>query len=99
PHRLRLSFPTRRSSDLSLPLQRGKPLIRIRPTDLDFVHAPRRTAPLAQPHDAAHVRHRVGKPSEIRVIRLPVLARPVPDRTLLEDRKSTRLNSSHVKIS
>src|SRR5690606_39457738 len=86
-HQDLLASPTRRSSDLSV---RGHVSHRPSEKPLDLLqrwHAPNRPGTRA-----AQPRSRIGKPQ--RAARVPPLQRPVD-----EDRKSTRLNSRHVKTS
>src|SRR5688500_19696093 len=78
PHRVLLSFPTRRSSDLSLPQASDQAVM---------VALARVMAISGNAHTRLYlVRNRTG------VRRLPI-------RTWWLDRKSTRLNSSHLVIS
>src|SRR5690606_41522800 len=81
------SFPTRRSSDLRLRAHRPQP----------FPHgeAPRPDPPERSRHRPVVIRpltHRLRSSD-------PRTARATHERSRAADRKSTRLNSSHVKIS
>src|SRR5690606_40065932 len=83
-HRARLSFPTRRSSDLGL---RGLPVARRR--QFDWAGYSRRCR-------SSGARRTGGDPPPPSAP--PASCRPSA-RSSARDRKSTRLNSSHVKIS
>src|SRR5690606_39407720 len=81
------SFPTRRSSDL---------------TDAVGTFEPAQVTAVARASTREKERHRAG--GRLRDCKAPAENRDNRDnrgylRTLVQDRKSTRLNSSHVKIS
>src|SRR5690606_40593866 len=91
------SFPTRRSSDLA-PLEDGIQM-------LLALHRPdQRQRPFGRPlpHDAELGKQLSGFDQALANQKLPFLQRQIRVAQLdiaLGDRKSTRLNSSHVKIS
>src|SRR5207249_8269298 len=91
------SFPTRRSSDLGAPerLVRVERILDcLRPLRREEFHA--HLALLVQPWPCVgtpkYIRRGSGVPS-------PLVSRPPLRGERLQDRKSTRLNSSHVSIS
>src|SRR5690606_41943933 len=85
-----LSVPTRRSSDLvSLAGRGGKVLDRLVPASPVIGAHPRVFAHLLQPPDPVRFLEQVVEQRE----------RPEGRRFIVADRKSTRLNSSHVKMS
>src|SRR5207249_10788231 len=86
-HRALPSFPTRRSSDLAGGLVRGCSWPNLRP-----LHHPPPLAPVLPPQELLRLRG----VSDLQRLRVPRDRRPRPVR---QDRKSTRLNSSHVSIS
>src|SRR5690606_40250535 len=89
-HGGRRSLPTRRSSDLAF--GRGEQAVLLH----ERGDVPLR---LADRHDEARVGEELAQVGQTRdvVVALGEIARPAAQRQ--EDRKSTRLNSSHVKIS
>src|SRR5690606_39843785 len=84
-----LSFPTRRSSDLRLLLLQGSGHLRLVPVFHTSEIARRFRDALACAHYGGHLIEPVRL-----IARQPLLEFGAPG-----DRKSTRLNSSHVKIS
>src|SRR5690606_41563746 len=84
-HRALHSFPTRRSSDLRLPSKAARSALGV-------------AVDLSGPADAALVARRQQPECGRRPVE-PVVGRATTPIWSIRDRKSTRLNSSHVKIS
>src|SRR5690606_41412808 len=96
PSRYRPPFPTRRSSDLILSASRMTVPVSSSPRDGSTTRAFVKTVTLIRPLRCGV--DQAAPPSPPCVRQLP--SRPVPGSHCSDqDRKSTRLNSSHVKIS
>src|SRR5690606_41370840 len=93
-HRVLHSFPTRRSSDLHGPIRLPTPRApgAQRPATRDAAHAARRRGgPQVRDDEVVRIPHTT--------IRRTIAANLTASLHTAADRKSTRLNSSHVKIS
>src|SRR5690606_41328747 len=96
-HRLLASFPTRRSSDLRGPELAGD--ARFRDRGAEALRSPHPPQPRLRPPRVFQILATPGAGGEESVARARLAETRETAAAVSQDRKSTRLNSSHVKIS